>query len=1098
MPIRFQEDIELSPDQGFLTLPEDSPLVSRRPLEILQAALRLNSPVVSLLNRGAGLPVPGQTIQKSFDPFAFIPEEKREFADKYYNANTPDEVAAVSRQIDQEMEDRKTLQAGGLLGVAASMGAGLLDPVNLLPVVGTASRGGDLLKNALTTAAVATGTMALTEAELHATQMTRTFGESATSLAGAAFLGGVLGGVGSVWHGAMTQYSRRPFDEIVKGLEQELKLPVVGRFTKEEASQALEAYDTANLTLSEIKKQGLAPTEPAYIDAVLKEEQARTHWEDVVQNLHENDFLEPGSIEIPEEALKLDTSEGAPESRATQQVLLDKLGEEIKDEALIKRLPLINQQDPLIRTMLSNSLETRRIVQQLAETPLKYTKNALGIATRLPVESILKQSKAPLAKALQSMDDLYFKYRLGKVGTAFEKTAVRTGDMFGTPQGILSLEEFKAQIAQAMRRSDSHPVPEVQEAARIFRRDVFDPLKKKAVSLGLLPAGMDPDTAATYLTRVWDIEKINQHYHEFFQVNLKWLQEKELEKPVMQRRSLAELEQVVEQLIERIRGTPEGRLRYHLLGDDPDRVDWLKRKQSGGGMPLGKPLHERIYDIPDERVEGFLENDVEVLAKTYERSMASDLALVEAFGSTDLEEQIRAIQAEYAKKMRASGGVVAAKLKQQMDNDIRDIAAIRDRIRGTFALPRDPDGTFVRAGRVARSLNYLSLMGGVAVSSIPDLGRPMMVHGLGRYLRDGLLPLVTNFKAFRASAEEVKLAGTALDMILDSRAMSLAEVMDDYGRGTRVERLVHSATGSFSKLSGIAQWTSTLKQWSGMMTATRMLEAADAVKAGTVSKKELQNLAASFIDRTMALRIADQFERYGQVEGTVRLPNTERWTDREAVKFFRAGLAKEVDKIIVTPGVGDKPLWLSTEFGKLFGQFKSFFISATQRVLLSGLQDRDLGVLNGLVFSVGLGVLTTLLQAKMSQRPLNLTPEQLVLEGVDRAGVAGWLFELNNMVEKFTRGKLGLSALSGKDPMTRYASRNVVDSLLGPTAGRVEDAARLSGAMATGEWRESDTRAMRRLLPYQNLFYLRRLFDAGEEGLQNTLGVKGRTGAKTE
>ncbi|MBI5122182.1 MAG: hypothetical protein HZA67_14360 [Rhodospirillales bacterium] len=48
---------------------------------------------------------------------------------------------------------------------------------------------------------------------------------------------------------------------------------------------------------------------------------------------------------------------------------------------------------------------------------------------------------------------------------------------------------------------------------------------------------------------------------------------------------------------------------------------------------------------------------------------------------------------------------------------------------------------------------------------------------------------------------------------------------------------------------------------------------------------------------------------------------------------------------------------------------------------------------------------------------------------------------------------------------------------------------RFGGAALRGDWSASDTRALRRLAPWQNLFYLRRLFDAAEEGVNESMGV---------
>jgi hypothetical protein len=96
------------------------------------------------------------------------------------------------------------------------------------------------------------------------------------------------------------------------------------------------------------------------------------------------------------------------------------------------------------------------------------------------------------------------------------------------------------------------------------------------------------------------------------------------------------------------------------------------------------------------------------------------------------------------------------------------------------------------------------------------------------------------------------------------------------------------------------------------------------------------------------------------------------------------------------------------------------------------------------------------------------------------------------------QGAVGLSAFTG-EMMTRYASRNVWGAALGPSAEVVETVGvRLPGAFLSDEWTAGDTRAFRKLLPFQNLFYIRRMLDQIEGAYVNSaLGVpKSRTVTK--
>ena len=96
------------------------------------------------------------------------------------------------------------------------------------------------------------------------------------------------------------------------------------------------------------------------------------------------------------------------------------------------------------------------------------------------------------------------------------------------------------------------------------------------------------------------------------------------------------------------------------------------------------------------------------------------------------------------------------------------------------------------------------------------------------------------------------------------------------------------------------------------------------------------------------------------------------------------------------------------------------------------------------------------------------------------------------MLEKTTRNTLGLALLTGKPTSSRYASRSVVGGLLGPTFGTASDAIEMAGSAAARDWTAADTNKARQMIPYQNLFYIRRLFNGLEEGANDVAGIPQR------
>lgn len=533
----------------------------------------------------------------------------------------------------------------------------------------------------------------------------------------------------------------------------------------------------------------------------------------------------------------------------------------------------------------------------------------------------------------------------------------------------------------------------------------------------------------------------------------------------------AEIGSLVDETIDAIIGNAEGRIPYDSIVSGPRG-----------------PLKERLLKIESAKIQDFLELDIEDVLHAQVRTMSADVELAKKFGSVDLKEEIRKINDEAnAKIAKATTPAERTRLDKQRKNAIRDVEGIRDRLRGQYALPANPDGLVLRAGRVARNLNYLRLLGGMTISAIPDMGKVVFTHGLTSTFRDGFIPMIRNFKGFRLAAKEVKQAGTALDMILDSRAMALADITGDFGRHSKFERGIKAMSSRFGVASLMAPWNASMKQFAGLVTMTNVLKASQRVANGTATEKDITRLAASSINEDLAKRIAAQFEKHGDEQDGILLAKAADWSDRSAREAFRAAVVRDVDRIVVTPGQ-DKPLWMSTELGKTIGQFKSFGISSMQRTALAGLQQRDAATLNGVMVMLGLGAMTYWAKQTIAGQPLSDNPAQWAVEAFDKSGLTGYLMEANNMSEKLTRGRVGFSALTGEQ-VSRYASRNVTGAFLGPTPDAIADIFQISGSIFAGDTTKADIRKARQLIPGQNLFYFRELFNQVEDATGEALGL---------
>lgn len=494
------------------------------------------------------------------------------------------------------------------------------------------------------------------------------------------------------------------------------------------------------------------------------------------------------------------------------------------------------------------------------------------------------------------------------------------------------------------------------------------------------------------------------------------------------------------------------------------------------------------------RYVDFLEMEAEKVTRRYIRTMAPDIELKRRFGSVNplaegstIRADIRKdfLEAKKAAKTPEEGLAIDAQERQVF----RDLEAQIDRLRHTRGVPDDASGLAYRAGRAALNINTLRLMGGVVVSSIPDMARPIMKHGLLNTFRHGFLPLVTDLKRIKMSAREARYAGTSLDLVIHGRSSDLFDIFDEIENGTMFERGLQWSTNNFGRVSGFDYWNVGMKNFSSSVGMGRIMGALEDLDAGKASRGDIAYLASLNIDEGAARAILREVKETPgggtSVNGTL-MPNTESWANPQTRRLFRAALAKTIDDTIITPGL-ERPLWMDANMtARLVAQFRSFTYSSTMKVMVAGAQDVRVGnmapVLNGAMFSLALGALSyytwaTARGGKAREEMLNADASKWADEAILRSGLIGVIGEVQRIAER-TPGVGKYATLSGK-PSSRSPFNQPFTDALGPTLGLLKDAERI--VMTSHDPNSETFRRGRNLLPLQNHTALARLFKMVEE-----------------
>ncbi len=516
------------------------------------------------------------------------------------------------------------------------------------------------------------------------------------------------------------------------------------------------------------------------------------------------------------------------------------------------------------------------------------------------------------------------------------------------------------------------------------------------------------------------------------------------------------------------------------------------------------PLKERALNfVTTQELKPFLQWDSEEIMKRYNRTMNVDINLIRKFGSVDLKDQVAKIVAEGNALKVGKSVKEQARINDVIKHDVRDLTAMRDILRGTYMLPKDPDGLLHRTAMVAKTWNLLASLGMMTVSSLSDLGKAVFVNGMTRSMRTVFTPMFHGVSGFNLARRDIKAAGVGTDMVSADQVLAFSDIAKEYSAGTMFERGLSKAGHAFGTLTLMNPWNASLKQFVGVTTITRALEDIDAMVAGKIGAKERGWLLEGGIDESLAAKISEQVAQHGGATdgGGLRWANTGGWDVSqpgvaEARRALHAFINRDVNRTIVTPGIGDKPLKMHGDIGGLVGQFQSFAFASIQHTLVSGLQQKDMAVLNSMLHMLFWGAVSYKIKSDLAGFA---TPDPTTGDGakvwaaeaLDNSGILGVLMNADHAVEKATGDKFGLSALTGR-PARRYSNVNLMGAFLGPSFGRAADMADIFAALSTGNVSQSTVHKGVKMVPLQNLAWARWMFQKAEGGINNYFGIPQR------
>jgi len=639
-----------------------------------------------------------------------------------------------------------------------------------------------------------------------------------------------------------------------------------------------------------------------------------------------------------------------------------------------------------------------------------------------------------------------------------------------------------------------------------------------------LTEGRSPEfeTNETYLNRIWNIEKILKDPEAFKKVLKDWFKRNPLRRTTKDGKEIeAKTDDI--SLNKRVDEAFDNILNIEASQMDGDGFGgWAI---SNGVLKAGaKPLMHRKINIPNREVMDWIETDINFLMRQYHTKMAPAIEIARKFGDKHLDNELARMELMLIKKHLNN-----KKDNTTIDKLLNAFEDEKDKLLGTLNL-QDPASLSKRSAAFLKDWASLAFMGKVIFSAMVDVARPVMVNGFHKTFAHGRFRTFTkNIALYDKAIAEIKYLAPASEIVMGNSRKRYIEDGGQIGLGRggffnkifdRVATGANKAQGPFYIANLLSPWTVMWKDFQGIISAHRLLEDSIKVSMGVADDFDIRRLASYGIDEKAAKLIAKM--PYEKVDDLL-VPNTTAWHKinggSQAIHKFRQALFGDVQRTIITPSpadqfnlmhgvfrVNDDALARSFDnsLGRFFGfqkttrggkfsnawmglpfQFFSWAVAANRKLLISGLQGREVQVMGGALAMVTMGMMGDYMKNPRywSQK----STEEKLIRGVELSGIAGLFTDMNFMMETISGGffdnPMGIRPMLGQE--LRFGDPDAADAIGEFTGAGPSIPIDLLYAFGFDQDYDDKAATLRRIMPLNTLWIwdrtFKNLWDKGAE-----------------
>ena len=785
--------------------------------------------------------------QEGYNPYDGLEEEYYGYSDMFQDVVNEAQSSRVKTQIENEIMFNDILDNNGWLGDAARMLGGLSNPTTLLPFAGAnkiLSASTSTLKGAGIGGLSMAGVVFGEEVLLHDSQMTRTKAESIAAVATVGVIGAGVGGVLSRMANVQRAKLDQIDDEVIKGFVDDY----VG------GSVGAAAVDTRTKAGQELVGSGklAEATDFVYVNQRVAQSGSLPATK-VVEDMVNTPFLREKNLEGVKTEISVE--ENIKNWNGAREWGLIKVRDGYK--AYLKRMKA-EKQKPISQSEFNievgrynaygkadvpEAAEAGKYFEEAYYGKIKKDLDELGITdpeskrnylNRVYLrDRIIDGTKNENGESFHQVIENHILEQVRDLDNLRDKALLRSDEITETlakqnenlPMRVEETKVLKAELKAAKKSKSSDDVIQGLER-RIEEKEAATRFLKKEIS-------KNTRLAEKMLAK-------NDYYIELSAVG-------------------DDLTEIVDSAVNNILGNKTG-----VFAD--------------GVVPLERgSMKSLLLDIEDSKIEFWLDRDIKTTTGAYQFGTVPTVEMTKKFGSADLKKQIDDIVADFDAKIRETEDPKERrKLEKQKKATVRDVEALRDMSLGTYKQWDNPDSIIARSAEGIKKLNFLTMLGSMALSAIPDMVNTITAFGLSTYMSTGAKVMAQNLnKIGRANLREVRdvlvKVGSITDLIGAGRLQQIGDIGRVGSKGTKAEQALDYMTDGFGKVTLMAHWNTYWKSFNGMFIQDVILSSAKKIAKGkTVSKKHMIAMARMGVDENDLRKIAVEYGTHGrQSQGVV-------------------------------------------------------------------------------------------------------------------------------------------------------------------------------------------------------------------------------------